>query len=204
MLSSPPQVDNRHQLEPVVTPEQAVKLCDRNFGIGGDGVRGWLYAATAAAVCMPANLPSLPGLTLHLRLLRRSYLRCPRRMAPITACASSTRMALSPRCAATASAVWRGLWQVIHVLEGQEPSLCGGSNGENRTQPDGLMPCCLTLAPPYPICPMQMWMVLHHGSTRCTRWRGSSSQRCCLMARCVRAVLAPAPRWFEPATSPDA
>ncbi|EFN52710.1 hypothetical protein CHLNCDRAFT_36797 [Chlorella variabilis] len=31
-------VDNRHQLEPVVTPEQAVKLCDRNFGIGGDGV----------------------------------------------------------------------------------------------------------------------------------------------------------------------
>ncbi|MEM9904136.1 MAG: diaminopimelate epimerase [Cyanobacteria bacterium P01_D01_bin.44] len=31
-------VDNRHQSEPMVTPEQAVKLCDRNFGIGADGV----------------------------------------------------------------------------------------------------------------------------------------------------------------------
>lgn len=31
-------VDNRHQEEPIITPEQAVKLCDRNFGIGGDGV----------------------------------------------------------------------------------------------------------------------------------------------------------------------
>lgn len=25
-------------MEPKVTPEQAVKLCDRNFGIGADGV----------------------------------------------------------------------------------------------------------------------------------------------------------------------
>lgn len=33
-----PQVDNRHQQEPVLTPEQAAALCDRNFGIGGDGV----------------------------------------------------------------------------------------------------------------------------------------------------------------------
>ena len=31
-------VDNRHQLSPVLTPEQAIKLCDRNFGIGADGV----------------------------------------------------------------------------------------------------------------------------------------------------------------------
>ncbi|KAF6263281.1 diaminopimelate epimerase [Scenedesmus sp. NREL 46B-D3] len=31
-------VDNRHTSEPIITPEQAVKLCDRNFGIGGDGV----------------------------------------------------------------------------------------------------------------------------------------------------------------------
>lgn len=31
-------VDNRHQAEPVITPDQAAKLCDRNFGIGGDGV----------------------------------------------------------------------------------------------------------------------------------------------------------------------
>ncbi|XP_008776383.2 diaminopimelate epimerase, chloroplastic [Phoenix dactylifera] len=31
-------VDNRDSLEPSVTPEQAVKLCDRNFGIGADGV----------------------------------------------------------------------------------------------------------------------------------------------------------------------
>jgi diaminopimelate epimerase len=31
-------VDNRHQAEPCLTPEQAIKLCDRHFGIGGDGV----------------------------------------------------------------------------------------------------------------------------------------------------------------------
>ncbi|KAK4396269.1 Diaminopimelate epimerase, chloroplastic [Sesamum angolense] len=31
-------VDNRDSSEPKITPEQAVKLCDRNFGIGADGV----------------------------------------------------------------------------------------------------------------------------------------------------------------------
>ncbi len=31
-------IDNRSSSEPLVTPEQAVKLCDRNFGIGADGV----------------------------------------------------------------------------------------------------------------------------------------------------------------------
>ncbi len=31
-------IDNRHQSEPLITPEQAVKMCDRNFGIGADGV----------------------------------------------------------------------------------------------------------------------------------------------------------------------
>ena len=31
-------VDNRHSSEPLVTPEQAIKMCDRHFGIGADGV----------------------------------------------------------------------------------------------------------------------------------------------------------------------
>ena len=31
-------VDNRHQADLVLTAEQAIKWCDRNFGIGGDGV----------------------------------------------------------------------------------------------------------------------------------------------------------------------
>lgn len=31
-------VDNRHQTTPCLTPDQAVKLCDRHFGIGADGV----------------------------------------------------------------------------------------------------------------------------------------------------------------------
>ncbi|MBD2186819.1 diaminopimelate epimerase [Pseudanabaena mucicola] len=31
-------IDNRHSSEPILTPEQAVKWCDRNFGIGADGV----------------------------------------------------------------------------------------------------------------------------------------------------------------------
>ncbi|WP_293145181.1 MULTISPECIES: diaminopimelate epimerase [unclassified Microcoleus] len=31
-------IDNRHSSEPVLTPEQAVSMCDRHFGIGADGV----------------------------------------------------------------------------------------------------------------------------------------------------------------------
>ncbi|MEL6786046.1 MAG: diaminopimelate epimerase [Cyanobacteria bacterium J06607_15] len=31
-------IDNRHAAAPIVTPEQAINLCDRHFGIGGDGV----------------------------------------------------------------------------------------------------------------------------------------------------------------------
>ncbi|MEH2424514.1 MAG: diaminopimelate epimerase [Nostoc sp.] len=31
-------IDNRSSSVPVVTPEQAIKLCDRHFGIGADGV----------------------------------------------------------------------------------------------------------------------------------------------------------------------
>lgn len=31
-------IDNRHQSEPLMTLEQAAKWCDRNFGIGADGV----------------------------------------------------------------------------------------------------------------------------------------------------------------------
>lgn len=31
-------IDNRSSSEPIVTPEVAIKLCDRNFGIGADGV----------------------------------------------------------------------------------------------------------------------------------------------------------------------
>ncbi len=31
-------IDNRHASKPIVTPEQAAKMCDRHFGIGADGV----------------------------------------------------------------------------------------------------------------------------------------------------------------------
>ncbi|MEO0684509.1 MAG: diaminopimelate epimerase, partial [Cyanobacteria bacterium J06649_11] len=31
-------IDNRSNSEPAVTPNQAIKLCDRHFGIGADGV----------------------------------------------------------------------------------------------------------------------------------------------------------------------
>lgn len=31
-------IDNRHQSQPCLTPEQAVKVCDRHFGVGADGV----------------------------------------------------------------------------------------------------------------------------------------------------------------------
>lgn len=31
-------IDNRDRTDPSLTPEESAKLCDRNFGIGGDGV----------------------------------------------------------------------------------------------------------------------------------------------------------------------
>ena len=31
-------IDNRHAADPIITPEQAQKMCDRHFGIGADGV----------------------------------------------------------------------------------------------------------------------------------------------------------------------
>lgn len=31
-------VDNRHQPEPLITPETAIQWCDRHFGVGADGV----------------------------------------------------------------------------------------------------------------------------------------------------------------------
>lgn len=31
-------IDNRHLVEPIITPDQAIAMCDRHFGIGGDGV----------------------------------------------------------------------------------------------------------------------------------------------------------------------
>ncbi|MDB9314351.1 diaminopimelate epimerase [Spirulina sp. CS-785/01] len=31
-------IDNRHQAEPILSPDEAMELCDRNFGIGADGV----------------------------------------------------------------------------------------------------------------------------------------------------------------------
>ena len=31
-------IDNRDSTEPIISPERALKMCDRHFGIGGDGV----------------------------------------------------------------------------------------------------------------------------------------------------------------------
>lgn len=45
------QVDNRHAKDPVITPEQAAKICDRNFGIGGDGVSTCASCSVAAGGC---------------------------------------------------------------------------------------------------------------------------------------------------------
>lgn len=35
-------VDNRNQNTPCLTPEQAIRVCNRNFGVGADGVIFWL------------------------------------------------------------------------------------------------------------------------------------------------------------------
>lgn len=48
-------VDNRHSPEPLVTPEQAIALCDRNFGIGADGVIFVLPASASATLSEAAD-----------------------------------------------------------------------------------------------------------------------------------------------------
>lgn len=45
------QVDNRHQQELLLSSEAAAKLCDRNFGIGGDGVGGTARCSNNNPVC---------------------------------------------------------------------------------------------------------------------------------------------------------
>ncbi|MBW4533411.1 MAG: diaminopimelate epimerase [Pleurocapsa minor HA4230-MV1] len=39
-------IDNRHTAKPIITPEQAIAICDRHFGIGADGV---IFALTGKA-----------------------------------------------------------------------------------------------------------------------------------------------------------
>lgn len=51
------QVDNRHQKEPLITSEQAKRICDRNFGVGGDGVRDF--------PAVPVFFPCSIALLLH-------------------------------------------------------------------------------------------------------------------------------------------
>ena len=50
-------VDNRDSKEPKLTPEQAAAMCDRNFGIGGDGV---IFALPGDAIKMEVSLAELP------------------------------------------------------------------------------------------------------------------------------------------------
>lgn len=45
-------VDNRHQSDPLLTPQQAAHWCDRNFGIGADGVIFALPGAEGADYTM--------------------------------------------------------------------------------------------------------------------------------------------------------
>ena len=45
-------IDNRHSKEPVLSPAQAAKLCDRNFGIGGDGVSGVKSGVERTRFCL--------------------------------------------------------------------------------------------------------------------------------------------------------
>ncbi len=48
-------IDNRSSSELIVSPEQAIKLCDRHFGIGADGV---IFA-----------LPGLEGTDYTMRII---------------------------------------------------------------------------------------------------------------------------------------
>ncbi len=45
-------IDNRHSPEPVLSPQQAVAVCDRNFGVGADGVIFALPGQAAADYTM--------------------------------------------------------------------------------------------------------------------------------------------------------
>jgi diaminopimelate epimerase len=52
-------VDNRHTEEPILSPSQAVAWCDRNFGIGADGVIFLLGGTDGYAVMASVASPNL-------------------------------------------------------------------------------------------------------------------------------------------------
>ena len=170
------QVDNRHQAEPVITPEQAVKLCDRNFGIGGDGVR---RRCAGAACCW---LPACCRVTRAL---------LPPGLQVIFALPAENGTDYSMR---------------IFNSDGSEPEMCGNGirclarfvAGErallrraNTTRP--VLGQRQTALRPHhahgrdPPLRMQTSTARRLGSTRSIRWRASSSRRCWPTARCERA-----------------
>lgn len=51
-------VDNRNASEPCITPEEAAKWCDRNFGIGADGVIFALPAQNSDRYVLSAPSPT--------------------------------------------------------------------------------------------------------------------------------------------------
>ncbi|KAK9922011.1 hypothetical protein M0R45_030495 [Rubus argutus] len=51
-------VDNRDSSEPKITAEQAAKLCDRNFGIGADGVIFALPGINGTDYTMRISIPT--------------------------------------------------------------------------------------------------------------------------------------------------
>jgi len=54
-------IDNRSSSEPVITPEQAVQLCDRHFGIGADGVIFALPGEDSTDYTMRILIPMVPN-----------------------------------------------------------------------------------------------------------------------------------------------
>lgn len=84
----------------MITSDKAVELCDRNFGIGGDGVR----IANLAEIAMSSQASlemriSLGAVTIFLPFLARSSLHSLRRMVrQTTPCEYSIVMGVSLRC----------------------------------------------------------------------------------------------------------
>ena len=66
-------MDNRDSSVPMVTPKQAAMLCDRNFGIGADGVIFVMPAVNGAGYTMrmfnsDGSEPELPEVRVCVRV----------------------------------------------------------------------------------------------------------------------------------------
>ena len=123
----PPQVDNRHQADPIITPDQAVKLCDRNFGIGGDGVRLAAPEGPPAATVEDGAGPRVPPAAWPAGRRSQPPSARPRNLSPACAACGPPPARCLPPQVIFALPAQNGTDYSMRIFnsDGSEPEMCG-------------------------------------------------------------------------------